>query len=257
MKKAKSIYKKYIVPFWIIIGIGFVFLLWWIISLLINSSLFPGPQIVIPDLFYLLSLSSTYEAVGGTLLRLLISFAFAFLFGAILGIFGGLYRWFRLFIKPLVTVLETIPTAAVIVILIILLKPIYAPIIIVFLVLFPIIYESFVSGFTNIDPAIMDSLRLYGAHKPKAIFKVMIPLSKPYILLAIASSLGLGMKVSIMSEVLSGSSSLPGLGRLIYINAMVDLNMSNVLAISIIAILLIGIIDIAIHYAKKYLKKLS
>ncbi|MFA5283287.1 MAG: ABC transporter permease subunit [Bacilli bacterium] len=255
MSKIKSLYSNYRVIIWTILGIGFIFALWWILSSIVKSTLFPGPQVVIPLFFSLLANWNTYTALAGTLMRLLISFFFALISGSILGIIAGLNRSFRSFMRPLIVILKTIPTAAVILILIALMRPIFAPIIIVFLVIFPIIYESFVSGIANIDDAIMYSLKIDGVSRQRGIVKVMLPLCKPYILLGIASSIGLGMKVAIMAEILSGSDSVPGIGRMIYQSAVIDVRMDYVLAISLLAIIIIGMFDIVIYYSKKQIKE--
>ncbi len=254
MSKLQSTYKKYKVPIWTIIGIGAFIFLWWLISYFVNSSLFPGPEIVFPQFTSYLGKSDTYSAIGGTLLRLLISIALGFLFGMLLGIFGGLNESFRSFMKPFITVFRTIPTAAVVFIIIALLKPMFAPVIIVFLITFPILYESVVSGMTNIDKSIIDALRIDGTHKAKAVFKIYLPLSESYILLGLVSSVGLGMKVAIMSEILAGSDSAYGLGKLIR-DASTIADMTSVLAYSLIAIVIIGIIDIGMYFLKKKYKK--
>ncbi|MDD4006096.1 MAG: hypothetical protein PHD98_02895, partial [Bacilli bacterium] len=80
-----------------------------------------------------------------------------------------------------------------------------------------------------------------------------IPLSMPYVLLGVVSSLGLGMKISIMSEIIAGSNRISGLGRLIHL-AYIEADMTRIVAISIFAIILIGLIDLAMFFAKRKLK---
>lgn len=237
-----------------ILGIVGVFLLWYLIALIANTTLMPGPEIVIPIFGKLLLEANTYQAIGGTLLRLIIAIALGSIFGLILGIFGGLYPSFRAFIKPLIVVFRTIPTAAVIFIIIALLRPMFAPVIIVFLITFPILYESVVSGISNIDQSIIDASKIDGSNAFKSTFKLYLPLSKSYILLGLVSSIGLGMKVSIMAEILAGSESEIGLGKMIQ-NAATIADMKNVLAYSLIAIIIIGLIDIAMYLLKKRFKK--
>jgi len=256
MKKTKPFFQKHAVIIYTVLGIGFVFLLWWIASLIIKPSLlatFPGPEDAIPLFFGLLGEASTWSAIGGTLLRLAISFTLAFAIGSLLGIIGGMHKSFRSFIRPLIVTLRTLPTAAVILILIVLLQPIFAPIIIVFLIIFPISYESMVSGIANIDQEIIDATKLDGASRIRAIARVYVPLSTPYILLGAVSSLGLGMKISIMSEIIAGSNRLSGLGRLIHL-AYIEADMTRIVAISLIAIILIGLIDLGMYFARRKLK---
>ena len=254
MNKIKDLYSQHKVLIYSLLGIIGVFLLWYLISLLANTTLFPGPEKVIPEFFSYLGQNRTYVAIGGTLFRLLIAILLSIVAGLIFGILAGLHENFYLFFKPFVVVLKTIPTAAIIFIIIALLKPKYAPIIVVFLITFPLVYESVVAGFKNIDPNLINALRIDGAKTFRSIFEFYLPLSSNYIALGIASSIGLGMKVSIMSEILAGSDSADGLGKLIR-DASTTVDMTSILAYSLIAIIIIGIVDIAIYFAKRGLKK--
>lgn len=254
MKKIASFYKRHLASIWSIIGIGALFFFWWLISFLVNSTLFPGPQKVIPQFFVYMGQGETYFALGGTLLRLLIAITLGFLFGLIFGILGGLYEPFKAFMKPFIIVFRTIPTAAVIFVIIALLKPMFAPVIIVFLIVFPMLYESVVTGISSIDKSIIDATKIDQSKGIKTIFKVYLPLSWSYIVLGLVSSIGLGMKVSIMSEILAGSDSEAGLGKLIR-DCSTIADMTGVLAYSILAIIIIGLVDIGVHLLKKKYKK--
>jgi NitT/TauT family transport system permease protein len=236
-----------------ILGICFIFALWWLLSFLINTTLFPTPLRTFEELFLLLSNSSTYLAIGGTLLRLLLAFIVSFLVAFVLGTISGLIKAFKIFLNPLIIVLRTIPTAALILVMVTLLIPEHALLIIVFLVMFPIIYESIVSGIENIDPYTIMALRIdANPYSLNSVFKVILPMSSPYILLGIIQSIGLGMKVSIMAEVLLGNPRIPGLGIIIQ-QAYIYAYMPEVFATAIIAIVLIGVVDIILHLAKKYI----
>jgi ABC-type nitrate/sulfonate/bicarbonate transport system permease component len=79
-------------------------------------------------------------------------------------------------------------------------------------------------------------------------------MASPYILLSIVTSLGLGMKVSIMAEIVAGGSSAAGLGRLIYIANSIDGDTTQVMALSLAAILIIAIIDLLIFLVKRKMK---
>lgn len=251
--KIKDLYKKYRLILWTIVGIAGVFLVWWILSLILKTTLFPGPNKVLPEFIRFLGQANTYKAIGGTILRLLISITAGLIFGLFLGIIAGLNASFRAFIRPFIIVFKTIPTAAVIYILIVLMSPKFAPIIIVFLMTFPILYESIVSGMTSIDQTIIDAASMDGSGTFQKVFKIYLPLSWNYIVLGVVSSVGLGMKVAIMSEILSGSDSADGIGKLIR-NASLTVDMTAIMAYALIAIIIIGIVDLGIHYAKKKLK---
>ena len=120
--------------------------------------------------------------------------------------------------------------------------------------MFPILYEAVVSGVKNIDKTLLDALKLdSGERTGNALTKVVIPMAWPYILLGIVQSLGLGMKVSIMSEVLCGDDRIPGLGRMIN-QAYQETNVPVIFAITVISIVLIAILDLLLSFLKKKFK---
>ena len=56
-----------------------------------------------------------------------------------------------------------------------------------------------------------------------------------------------------MSEVLCGDDKIPGLGRMIY-GAYIETNMPRIFALTLIAIILSGLLDVALSYVKKKYK---
>ncbi len=254
-KKIKPLYK------WLLIfgGIVFIFLLWWILHLALHTTLLPGPWETFCYLGNMLLEGSTWLAIWNTVYRLIISFVISFILGLILGIISGIWEQVYLFLRPLVTILRTVPTAAVIYILIVLTRVEAAIYIICCLLIFPLIYEAVYSGIHSIDDDVYNSLRLDGrVYRPRAIWSVFLPLSRPYISLGVVQSIGLGMKVCIMAEILCGNPRIKGLGRLIYY-ASQYVNMKEIISIAIICIVLIAIVDVACYFIKKTLpvKKLS
>ncbi len=236
-----------------IVGIILLFFSWWLISFLINSTLFPSPISVFPVFFNFLGKAYTYEAIGGTLLRLLISFGISLILGTGLGALAGYFYRFEAIMRPIVEFFRTLPTAAVVLILIVLLKPVWTPIIVSTLMMFPLFYEATLTGIKNINDDLKDEMKLNNASIFNSLFKVYIPVIYPYLILAVVQSLGLGMKVSIMAEILAGSNAISGLGRLIQYEYSMA-NSTNVMAYSLIAIILIVIIDAIFHIVKKRIK---
>jgi len=252
--KLKNLSKDKKILIYTILGVILLFFFWWALAAIINSTLFPTPIKVIPIFFSYLGKGSTYLAIGGTFLRLLISFLISLILGAILGILAGYFYRVEAILKPLITFLRTLPTAAVVLILVVLLKPAWTPIIVSTLMMFPLFYQAFMDGVKNIDKDLKDELEVSNATPMNSLFKVYIPLISPYIFLAMIQSLGLGMKVSIMAEILAGSNTISGLGRMIQVEYL-DANSANVIALSLIAIFIIVLIDIAFHFLKKGYKK--
>jgi NitT/TauT family transport system permease protein len=247
-------------PTYIGIGLVLVFFIWWLYSFILvkqgNSALlFPDPWMVLNRFCYNFTQASVWLAVGYTLMRLFVGFAVSFLIAALLGILSALFKPIRFILKPFVLICKTVPTAAVVFIILIMVGTNWTPCYLVFLVVFPIVYESFLSGIDGAGEDVRDALRLdMSLANPRAVFGVLVPMASPYILLSIVTSLGLGMKVSIMAEIVAGGSSAAGLGRLIYIANSIDGDTTQVMALSLAAILIIAVIDLLIYLVKRKLK---
>ena len=153
------------------LGIVFVFILWVIISFSIGEGnlYFPTPFETFKKLGELLSSEFIYKSIGMTFLRTIIGFGISFACAAFFGILAGNISWLYVFFKPLVTILKSIPTAALVFLFLVNHGSDNAPIYIVFLLSFPIIYESFVGGIRSVSDEINDSLKVDGGGRIKAI----------------------------------------------------------------------------------------
>ena len=242
MKGMKSL-KKYQKIIFTLLGIAFIFFLWWLIAYLANSSVLPGP-------------TATFNAsLGYTLLRVILTMLICFILGGLFGTLSALFKPLGAFLYPLISVLRVYPTIIFLVIIVILVNDRLSPYIISSLVLFPIIYQAFYEGIGNIDENIIKSLRIEGnIRHPRSVFKVLLPLSFPYIALSITQTVGLGLKVTMMAELMGASNTLPGLGNLIKVYQQ-DANYAGIYAIAIVAIMLTIIIDAGIYFLKKYIAK--
>lgn len=249
----KTFYQKNKVAIYSILGVIGFFLVWLVSSLIANTTLYPNPITTFVTLFGLLGQGTTYEAVGMTFLSLVISLAISFLVGTVFGVLGGVFEAFRAFFKPFITVLKAIPTAAIIFILIAFTKPMFASIIVTSIITFPVVYEAVVSGFMSIDQEILDTLDVDGARFFKRIFMIYLPLSYRHILLALTQVIGLGMKVTIMAEVLTYTGDYNSIGGCIYYYYSMAY-MPEIFAFSALAIIITMVTDVGLYFARKALK---
>lgn len=251
MKSLRAFWKQYYKTILVVFGIVFVVAAWWFLSWIVHSALIPSPIYTFANLGILLSESATYENLFGSLSRLIIGFGLSFIAGSLLGIVAGVYKKIQYFLKPLMITLRTLPTAAVMLIFLALFRFSNAPYYIVFLVVFPISYESMLAGINHIDEGIRDSLKIEGEKKLKSVLRVRVPLTAPYVILGIFQSLGLGMKVEIMSEILAGDGRMHGIGTAIKL-AYDTPRYVDMYGYGILAIVLIALIELALYFAKKF-----
>lgn len=248
----KFISNKYILY---IFGIVLFILVWFIVSLFVkdNVMIFPTPFQTIKEMFVILGNSYVYKALGSSLLRMFIGFGLSLILALILGTLSGCNKYIKELLKPSITVLKAVPTACLLFLFLVVLGAKNAPIVIVTLISFPILYESVVGGYENIDITLLESLKLEGENRVGNIFKIKLPLAMPYIFVGIASSFGLAFKIQIMAEILTGDTR-SGLGCAILAAQRNDpTNMVPIFAYSLIAIILVLLIDLLSNVIKKHL----
>ncbi len=225
--------KKWI---WIGSSIFVMFLAWMVLHAQINHALImPSLGDVLRDVINILTTLSTLSILTSTLVRLFISIALSLMIAVILGILGGLFHSFSLFLKPYVAILRTVPVISITVILFILLGFKMAPYAITFLMVFPIVYQATEEGIRSIDKELLDVYRLEEHHLLMSVRMLYYPMIKPYIWLALLQSFGLGIKVLVMAEYLSQTKE--SIGNALYL-ARININYSEVFAWTMILILL-------------------
>ena len=253
MQQAKKfITNKYMM---FLYGTIFVFLLWWIISLCVNSLIVPSPIETIKLMGKYLADGYTYICLGHSLLRMILGFLIAFVIALILGLIVNDNEKLYQFFTPTMTFFKAIPTAALVFLFIVLLGAQQAPMLVVVLIAIPILYEAVVGGFKNSDINVIDSARVDGANKPKLVLNIQFPLSIPYIVIGLISAFSLSFKIEIMAEVITGSTE-NGIGCLIKGAQISDpTDMTPVFAYSLIAVIMMLIITLGAFIVTEKIKK--
>lgn len=228
------------------LGLIFIFCLWFLLSYVIGGGnlLFPSPINVFEKLGSLLASPYIYQSIGWTLLRTFIGFLSAFLAAFILGTLAGQYHKLYLFLKPLMLVLKSIPTAALVFLFLVLSGARFAPVYIVFLLSFPILYEAIAGGINSIPQEVKDSMKLDATGFTRGILKVKLPLALPYVIVGLTSSFALSLKTEIMAEIITGDTNY-GLGCAISAYRNMDpTDLTPIFAIALIALVFVLIIDL-------------
>lgn len=224
-----------------LISIIFIILgLYLIFFIIDNDIIFPSPYNILIALINLLKEQKTYIILGYSFLRLIISLLLSFLIGGTLGILAGKFNSFRIFIKPFMTILRSVPLASIIVIIIVILDFNKSPYVITLIMLIPIIYEAFLNGILNLDKDLMDVWKLESNMNEKVLINIIFPLAKPFITTAFIQSVGLGIKVLIMAEFICNTNN--SIGKAL-VNSANYLEYDNVFAWTILAILFVIIIE--------------
>lgn len=234
--------------------LGFILLLviWQIASMLIKQGSFilPNLQDSFAYTIKILNSSYLYNCILISLKNLMIGFLAAFVSAFIIGVIAGNNYAFKEIVSPLILTMKSIPTASVVYLFMLLAGIENSPIFIVALVCFPIIFEAVVSGIENIDSTLIEAAKVDGINYLTGNAFIKIPLAVPSIILGISSCFGLGFKIEIMAEIITGSGKL-GLGSAIASSQRSDpTNLIPVFAYSLIAILLMFVIDLITSFIK-------
>ncbi|MBQ9449056.1 MAG: ABC transporter permease subunit [Acholeplasmatales bacterium] len=224
-----------------IIGIILIGVILQLLSMMKNDNfLFPNVFEIIKSFFILLGQGQTYIYILWTLLHLLISFMFSFIIGFALGMIAGFHPRFATIMKPMMIFLRSIPIIVLLVIIMFLLDYSYTPVVSATLILIPIIYENVKNGIANIDQDFKDVYRLQSNFNHRVLLRVYVPLISSNIKTAISNMVGMGIKVIVTTEYISGANNTLGKAIILEIQNM---NYELIYAYSIIMVLIVVLVE--------------
>ena len=183
------------------LGILTIVIVWIVASILIKEDvIMPSVGLTLSKLFKILTNGYSYKILGLTFLRLLISLSASLVIALVLSSLSTIFPHFSYYIRPIISLFRTIPVIAIIIVILVFIGNQRASIYISSLVMLPLMYEGILSGMENIDQSLLDEIKIQSSITPYIIRKVFIPIIRPHLIVAVISSLGLGIKVLIMSE---------------------------------------------------------
>jgi ABC-type nitrate/sulfonate/bicarbonate transport system permease component len=195
---------------------GLAFIAFWVAALEIaaragwvNKLFSPFPSQISVQLGKVLGSPAFLEALGSTVGLLAVGYLLACAAGILLGLAMGYHRPTYALLEPTLELLRPIPKPALLPPLILLLG-LGAPmkIAIIFLgAVFPVLINT-IQGVRTVDPVMVDVARTFRRGALRTVFQVILPASLPLILSGMRVSLGLGLILVILSEMLTGSHGL-------------------------------------------------
>jgi ABC-type nitrate/sulfonate/bicarbonate transport system permease component len=195
---------------------GLAFIALWIAALEIaarhgwvNRVFSPFPSEIAARLWRVLGSPALLEALGSTVGLLAAGYVLACAAGILLGLAMGYHRPTYALLEPTLELLRPIPKPALLPPLILLLG-LGAPmkIAIVFLgALFPVLINT-IEGVRTVDPVLVDVARTFRRGTLGTVFRVILPASLPMILAGMRVSLGLGLILVTLAEMLTGTHGL-------------------------------------------------
>ena len=212
-----------------------------IISKVVNVELIaPSVGKTFKEFFAILGKGYFYKAVGGTLLRALISYILSFLLALVLAILTKFCAPLRRAFSPIVALVRVLPTMSLILLALIWFNSFQSTVLVAFFVIFPMLYTGFCDAIESVDKDLIEMARVYSVDKKRLVAKLYIPEALPSVFTSIKSSIGLNLKIIISAEVIAQTVDSMGLYMQL---AKINLDTAILLAWTLVAILLGGLIE--------------
>ena len=217
-------------------GFAALWLLWIISCYSVkNSYIIPSVKDTFSAMGKLMGGGAFWRAFGNTLLRTFLAFLISFVLGVSLAVLAANIKGVRAFLAPVVSVLRTVPTLAVVLLLLIWTSPATAPVVVASLVLFPAVYASALSHLVSAVEKFGAFTRAYQVGAARKIFKLYLPVTAPAVLTEGGASFSLGLKITVSGEVLA--ATFRSLGGMMQEAQSVYLDTPRLFALTIITVL--------------------
>ena len=239
-----------------IVSICFVlilFVLWELVVKLFNIPFYVLPKFsnVTKAFFDLFGQRAFYQALGGTLLRILITLILAILVGVSFG-FLSVNGYIRACFRPLVASIKSVTVMAITIVIFLATDRERAPLIIGFLMAFPIMYNHTVLGVDSIDVKLIEMAKVYKVSKKDMLFKIRLPQVLPSIFTGIETSGGMCVKAVISAEILCYTVNSIGLKmHILKTNFASEQDMATLFAYCLVAVLLSLLIELVVKIVAK------
>ena len=197
---------------YVAVVIGLVLSVWAVAASVVGS------KIILPDigetfgeLGRILRLHAFYSALVGTLIRSAIGYAVSVALAFVLFYLSSTFKTVAGLIKPIVSVLRTLPTMAVSLVLAIWAGANAAPVILGVLVIAPTVYSALVARTATVSRELIEIAKLCGAGRTKTFLFVTVPNAAAALPESLSSALSFNIKIVIAAEILMQTAKSLGM----------------------------------------------
>ncbi|MCR5647604.1 MAG: ABC transporter permease subunit [Acholeplasmatales bacterium] len=222
-----------------------------------NSIVFPSVFEITDTFFSLLAKGSTYKYIGITLLDFIIALLLSSILGLGFGILSGFNDVSKGLLKPFMIIFRSMPMVIIIVIIMLTVPNDnyrYVPVVSTTIALIPILYEAVSEGIRRIEAPYNDVWRLNSKLNLKVIFNVHLPLISGYLKQALVTAIGLGIKMIVTTEFISGVRNT--MGTAIF-NSKILVEYQEIYAYALILIFLVVIVELVPDFIIFIIKKIK
>lgn len=247
MKKKSSFWNKIPSNVWVLISVGVAILLW-ITASKLWPMVFATPAKVMAAFIDKASSGALWGHVWASLSRVLTGFGLAFIVAIPVAFLMAWYDPFCNIVEPWIQFIRNIPPLAYVFLIVAALGiGAASKIAVIFIAAFLVQVVTIYQGVKGVDVTLIKAARVLGATQKDIFFKVTVPASTPFILVAARLGLSTSLTTLMASEIVGGDK---GIGMMIQ-KASGYYQMDTVL----MGIILLGIIGICFEKIVKYLER--
>lgn len=195
----------------------------------------PKPQDVVVRAVELMATAGFWQAVGWSLLRVLIGFACGMVLGVACALPMAAWPSMRAVFAPFVKIIRTVPVVCFILLMLLWVNAIWLSAIISALMVLPVAWTGTIEALDSIDNSIVEVARVFHISTMRRLFKLYLPAIIPQLLSTAVVGLGLAWKSGITAEVLALPSS--GMGSGIY-HAKIALEAADIFVWALVIIVI-------------------
>ncbi|GBF10895.1 ABC transporter permease [Tepidibacillus sp. HK-1] len=237
-KKVKRLSIKSTLPY--VYAIVTLLVIWQIIAWFLPNFLLPDVVKVFQRFLSEVKDPAFLDSIQSSLIRLIIGYPLACLLGSLFGLLSGLSKGFKIYLKNVISILQSIPPITWIPFLVILFGFGDLPIIIVITIasFFPMAL-AMINATENINRTHLELAKVLGANKKQLVTKVFLPETFPSFLTGAQVAFGNAWRSLVASEMVGGAAV--GLGWSIsYAGEIADMEgvLLNIVVIGGIALIL-------------------
>jgi ABC-type nitrate/sulfonate/bicarbonate transport system permease component len=175
----------------------------------VKVAFLPPPSTIVATLAGLLGGGGVLGPLAETLARFLAGYALAVVLAIATGLLMGYFAAVHNLLELLVELVRPIPKAALVPPLMLFLG--YGDamkiVIVALAVFFPVLINT-VQGVRGVDPVLVQTGRTFGVSAGRILWKILLPAAMPQILAGMHISLGIGLILVVIAELISGGSGL-------------------------------------------------
>lgn len=185
---------------------------WWILSAVKNDALlYPKPNEIFDQMINIFGTAKFYRSIGGSLVRVAVSFIVAFVLAIVLALISNVSKTFERVLYPIILVVRATPTMCIIFLCVLWFKPSITPMVVAGAVIFPTMYGSVLTAIKSCDEDLIEMSDVYKVPTMTRIKKLYLPFVGKRVYADAVNAVSLNVKLIIAAEAISQTPKSLGL----------------------------------------------